>query len=144
MLLSADSPRPLLLPQNRKIRHLRGIYLRGLSFLRPEGRTVDDAALNQTSTKLEALHDTPQLHHALSSENLRSPRARRRSSILANATAAVRQKRLEDTVESRAADVFFELRVDGEEDPIYSSEIIERSTVRRSPGISACDFGCLC
>ena len=138
MLLSADSPRPLLLPQNRKISHLRGIYLRGLSFLRPEGRAVDDAALNQTSTKLEALHDRPQLHHALSSENLRSPRSRRRSSILANPTAAVRQKRLEDTVERRAADVFFELRVDGEEDPIYSSEVIERSTVRLSPG----DLGC--
>ncbi|KAH8898036.1 hypothetical protein GQ53DRAFT_742813 [Thozetella sp. PMI_491] len=128
MLLTTDSPRPLLLPQNRKVRHLRGIHLRNLSFHRTEGRTVDDAAINQTSSKLDALRDTPQLHHALSSESLRPQKGRRRSSVLAVASPATRQKRLEDAVENRVADVFFELRVDGEPEPIYSSEVIERST----------------
>lgn len=39
----------------------------------------------------------------------------------------IRQRQLEDTVESRAADVFFSLHCDGEEDPIYISEVGERA-----------------
>ncbi|KAF6824874.1 uv radiation resistance protein [Colletotrichum musicola] len=119
--------RPLLLPQNRKLRHLRGIYLRNLSFVRPRGRTIDDALLNATPAKLDALRDAPQLHHAMSSDNLR-PKARRRSTALAQASPLTRQRMLQFTVDGRAADVFFSLHCEGEEDPVYISEMKDRAT----------------
>lgn len=132
-----SNTRPLLLPQNRKLRHLRGIYLRNLSFVRPRGRTIDDAAINKSPSKLEALRETPQLHHALSTEslrttNLRPTTGRRRSTNLANASPLTRQKRLEYTVESRVADAFFSLHCECEEDAIYVSEVAERATVSLS------------
>jgi len=123
------STRPLLLPQNRKLRHLRGIYLRNLSFVRPRGRTIDDAAINKSPSKLEALRDAPHLHHALSTESLRPAAGRRRSTNLANVSPLTRQKKLEYTVEGRVADAFFSLHCDGEEDAIYVSEVAERATV---------------
>ncbi|KAJ9136542.1 UV radiation resistance associated protein [Pleurostoma richardsiae] len=126
--MASETPRPLLLPQNRKLRHLRGIYLRNLSFTRPRGRTIDDAAINKSPGKLEALRETPQLHHALSTESLRPAGARRRSTNLANASPVTRQKRLEYTVDSKIADGFFTLHCEDEEDPIYISEVAERST----------------
>ncbi|KAL0935651.1 uv radiation resistance protein [Colletotrichum truncatum] len=119
--------RPLLLPQNRKLRHLRGIYLRNLSFVRPRGRTIDDTLLNTTPSKLDALRDTPQLHHALSSDNLR-PKARRRSTALAQASPVTRQRMLQYTVDGRAADAFFSLHCEGEEEPVYISEMKEHAT----------------
>jgi hypothetical protein len=131
--MSTEPTRPLLLPQNRKLRHLRGISLRNLTFSRPRGRTIDDAALNKTPAKLESLRNTPQLHHALSSEDLRPPTARRRSTNLANDNPTTRQKRFEDVFDSRLADAFFSLHVEGEEDPVYISEIGERATVRSHP-----------
>ncbi len=136
MNMSTESnTRPLLLPQNRKLRHLRGLYLRNLSFVRPRGRTIDDAAINKSPGKLEALRETPQLHHALSTESLRPATGRRRSTNLANASPFTRQKRLEYTVESRIADAFFSLHCEGEEDAIYVSEVAERATVSfHSPG----------
>ncbi|KAL2125526.1 hypothetical protein VTJ04DRAFT_1891 [Mycothermus thermophilus] len=131
--MSAESTRPLLLPQNRKIRHLRGLALRNLAFSRLRGYSVDDAALNiKSPSKLEALRSPPRLHHALSSENLRAPpaaaRDRARSASLAYASPATRQRRFEDTFDSRLADAFFSLHVDGEEEPIYISEVEERAT----------------
>ncbi|KAF9872488.1 uv radiation resistance protein [Colletotrichum karsti] len=119
--------RPLLLAQNRKLRHLRGIYLRNLSFIRPRGQTIDDTLLNSTSSKLDALRDAPPLHHALSSDNIR-PKARRRSTALAQATPVTRQRMLKLTVDGRAADVFFSLHCEDEEDPIYISELKEHAT----------------
>ena len=124
-----SNTRPLLLPQNRKLRHLRGLYLRNLSFVRPRGRTTDDAAINKSPSKLEALRETPQLHHALSTESFRPTAGRRRSTNLANASPFTRQKKLEYTVESRVADVFFSLHCDGEDEAIYVSEVAERATV---------------
>ena len=124
-----SNTRPLLLPQNRKLRHLRGIYLRNLSFSRPRGRTIDDAAINKSPGKLESLRETPQLHHALSSESLRPTAGRRRSTNLANVSPLTRQKKLEYTVDSRIADAFFSLHCEGEEEAIYVSEVGERATV---------------
>ncbi|KAI0015489.1 putative UV radiation resistance protein [Xylariomycetidae sp. FL0641] len=115
-----------MLPQNRRLRHLQGIYLRNLSFAKPQGRAIDDLEADLPSNKP---HDgRPQLHHARSSESLR-PRAnmRRRSTTLAQASPVTRQKQLEYTVESRAADVFFTLHCQGEEDPVYISEVGDRS-----------------
>lgn len=141
--MSAESTRPLLLPQNRKIRHLRGLALRNLAFSRLRGYSVDDAALNiKSPSKLEALRSPPRLHHALSSENLRAPpaaaRDRARSASLAYASPATRQRRFEDTFDSRLADAFFSLHVDGEEEPIYISEVEERATVWGISALATC------
>lgn len=128
--MSTETTRPLLLPQNRKLRHLRGIALRNLVFSRPRGRTLDDADLNSKSpAKLESLRTTPHLHHALSSEELRPPGGRRRSTNLANVTPAVRQRKFEDVYDSKLADAFFSVHVEDEEEPIYISEVEERATV---------------
>jgi hypothetical protein len=132
MPLSTESSRPLLLPQNRRLRHLQGIYLRNLNFVRPNGRASDDSNLGKGSPqKLQTLKNSPQLQHAASSESLRQrpTNSRRRSTNLANKSPVTRQKYLELAVESRAADVFFSLHVDGVDDPIYISEVGERSTV---------------
>ncbi|KAK3495819.1 p63 related protein [Neurospora crassa] len=123
-----SSPSFDFLRVNRKLRHLRGIYLRNLAFTRQHGRTIDDAALNKTAGKLEALRERPDLHHTLSSEDLRPPAVRRRSTHLANADPATRQKSFQDTFASKLADAFFTLHVDGPEDPIYISEVAERAT----------------
>jgi UV radiation resistance-associated gene protein len=118
-----------MLSQNRRLRHLHGIYLRNLSFTKPHGRATDDLDADLPSNKPQDAQPRSNLHHAHSSESLR-PRAntRRRSTTLANTTPVTRQKQLEYTVESRAADVFFSLHCDGEEEPIYISEVGERST----------------
>ncbi|KAI1328964.1 putative UV radiation resistance protein [Xylariaceae sp. FL0255] len=116
-----------MLSQNRRLRHLRGIYLRNLSFTKPHGRATDDLDIDLSSANKphEPQH---QLHHTRSSEGLR-PRAntRRHSTVTLNATPVTRQKQLEYSVESRAADVFFSLHCEGEEDPIYISETGHRS-----------------
>ncbi|KAH8198909.1 hypothetical protein TruAng_006917 [Truncatella angustata] len=131
MSLSAESTRPLLLPQNRRLRHLQGIYLRNLSFFRPTGKTADDLHLGKGSpTKLQALKSSQQLHHAASSDSLRDRPAqvRRRSTNLASKSPMTRQKALETAIEGRAADVFLSLHVDGVQNPVYVSEVAERST----------------
>ena len=124
--MPSETPRPLLLPQNRKLRHLQGIYLRNLTFTRPRGRTIDDAALNKSPQKLESLRE-PQLHHAHSSSELRPPKLRRRSSAWVSETPNYRQKKLEDVIDSRMADTFFSLHCWGQEDPIYISEVVEKA-----------------
>lgn len=126
----AESSRPVLLAQNRKIRHLQGIFLRNLSFNRPQGQTTDDSAVKHSPGKAESLRENAQLHHSASSENLRPATARRRSTNLGNATPFTRQKHLEASIDKRVADAFFTLHVLGEDEPIYISEMAERSTVR--------------
>ena len=122
-------PLPHLLPQNRRLRHLRGIYLRNLQFSRPQGRTTDDAAINKSPDKLESLRETHQLHHARSSETLRPEKVRRRSTLQASASPITRQRQLEIAVESKTGDAFFSLHCEGEEGPIYISELRERAAV---------------
>jgi hypothetical protein len=124
--MASEQSRPLLLPQNRKLRHLQGIYLRNLTLSRPRGHTIDDAALNKTPQKLEALRE-PQLHHAQSSGDLRPPKPRRRSTVWSGASPGFRQKKLEDVIDSRMADTFFSLHCEGQEDPIYISEVVEKA-----------------
>ncbi|KAI0902864.1 UV radiation resistance-associated protein [Ustulina deusta] len=118
-----------MLSQNRRLRHLHGIYIRNLSFTKPHGRAADDLDADLHSSKPQDAQRPRPLHHAHSSESLR-PRAgaRRRSTALATATPVTRHKQLEYAVESRAADVFFSLHCDGEEDPVYISEVGQRST----------------
>ncbi|KAK8113446.1 hypothetical protein PG984_013972 [Apiospora sp. TS-2023a] len=131
MSFSRESTRPLLTPQNRRLRHLHGIYLRNLTFERHPFTTTDDVELSRGSpNKLDALKNAPQLHHSASSSTLseRPPKPRRRSTNLANKSPVTRQKQLELAIESRVADVFFSLHVQGVDDPIYISEMGERST----------------
>lgn len=124
--MASEPLRPLLLPQNRKLRHLQGIYLRNLKLSRPRGQTIDDAALNKTPQKLEALRE-PQLHHVQSSGDLRPPKPRRRSTIWSGASPGFRQKKLEDVIDSRMADTFFSLHCASQRDPIYVSEVVEKA-----------------
>jgi hypothetical protein len=133
----AEPRRPRLLPQNRKLRHLRGIWLRNLSFAPTSLRTADDADL---ATKLPVLRETDQLHPSRSSESLRKdnvrhdalrPQQKRRTSLsLAHANPIARQKNLESFLEESVGDVFYSLHVDGDAEPIYISEVRERATVR--------------
>jgi UV radiation resistance-associated gene protein len=127
--MAPKSTRPLLLPVNRKVRHLRGISLRALSFAQPRDRDLD--AANRTGAAIEASedHGDSQLQHGTSHEEMR-PKARRRSTLIANETPLVRQAKLEQAIESRVADAFFSLHVDGQEDPVYVSELAQRATVR--------------
>ncbi|CRK33923.1 UV radiation resistance-associated protein like [Verticillium longisporum] len=125
--MPTESRAPRLLPQNRKLRHLQGIYLRNLSFQRPRGRTTDDVAIHASPKKTDTLRETPKLHHALSSEDLR-PKMRRRSTTLTQDSPVSEQKKLEALYNSRMADAFFSMHVDGEDDPIYISETLERKT----------------
>ncbi|TLD27793.1 UV radiation resistance-associated protein [Venturia nashicola] len=54
-------------------------------------------------------------------------RMRRRSTLeWVSATPQMRQKKLEDIITARMADIFFALHVDGLEEPIYISEIMEK------------------
>lgn len=129
--MPTESRAPRLLPQNRKLRHLQGIYLRNLSFQRPRGRTTDDVAIHASPKKSDTLRETPKLHHALSSEDLR-PKMRRRSTTLTQDSPVSEQKKLEALYNSRMADAFFSMHVDGEDDPIYISETQERKTVSAS------------
>ncbi|KAI1175594.1 UV radiation resistance-associated protein [Nemania sp. FL0916] len=124
-----------MLSQNRRLRHLHGIYVRNLSFTKPHGRASDDLDADLASTKtkphdpeLELPQSVPQLHHAHSSESLR-PRANgRRRSTLAGTTPINRHRQLEFTIESRAADVFFSLHCAGADEPVYISEVGARAT----------------
>ena len=124
--MASESSRPLLLPQNRRLRHLQGIYLRNLTLLRPRGQTIDDAGLNKTPQKLEALRE-PQLHHSASSGNLRPPKQRRTSTHWSGASPGLRQKKLEDVIDGRMADTFFTLHCAAQDDPIYISEVVEKA-----------------
>lgn len=53
---------------------------------------------------------------------------RRRSTFdWANASPRVRQQRLEDVTAERLADVFFSLHIEGQKEPVYVSEVVERT-----------------
>ncbi|KAF4446297.1 hypothetical protein F53441_10047 [Fusarium austroafricanum] len=123
----SEPRRPRLLPQNRKLRHLRGIWLRNLFFAPTSLRTADDADL-----KLPVVKESSQLHPSRSSESLRTesvrpdalrPLQKRRTSLsLAHASPVARQKNLESLYEESVGDVFYSLHVDGDAEPVYVSE----------------------
>ncbi|KAH7179260.1 UV radiation resistance protein and autophagy-related subunit 14-domain-containing protein [Fusarium flagelliforme] len=134
----AEPRRPRLLAQNRKLRHLRGIWLRNLSFAPTSLRTADDADLATSLNKLPVLRESGQLHPSRSSESLRKdnvrhdalrPQQKRRTSLsLAQVNPVTRQKNLETLFEETVGDVFYSLHVDGDAEPVYISEVRERST----------------
>ncbi|PSR79987.1 hypothetical protein BD289DRAFT_455578 [Coniella lustricola] len=129
----AESSRPLLLAQNRKVRHLRAIFLRNLTFDRIQGRSADDSEVKHSPGKAEALRESSKLQHSASTENLYSLRpasTRRRSTNLGSATPLTRQKHIEASIDKRVANVFFSLHLPGDDggDPLYISEVGERAT----------------
>lgn len=127
--MASESSRPLLLPQNRRVRHLKGIYIRNITLTRPQGRTIDDAEINKTSEKLKALQE-PVLEHSYSANDLLRPQQkRRRSTAWSTASPEVRQKKLEDVADRQLVDTFFTLHCDGHADPIYISEVVEKAMV---------------
>lgn len=126
--MPTESRAPSLLPQNRKLRHLQGIWLRNLSFARPKARAADDVDLNTSHAKTDKLREKSSLHHALSSESLR-PKARRRTTTLSQESPVSEQKKLEALYNSLVADAFFSLHCEGEDEPIYVSEKLDRKTV---------------
>lgn len=135
--MATETSRPLLFPQNRRLRHLKGIWLRNVTSARPRGQTIDDATLNKTPEKLEALREAarePGLQQSASSDNLNTsirPRGiRRRSTVWAGATPGYRQKKLEDVIEGGMVDTFFTLHCEGEDEPVYISEVVEKAMVR--------------
>ncbi|KAH7122179.1 hypothetical protein B0J13DRAFT_512302 [Dactylonectria estremocensis] len=134
----AEPRRPRLLSQNRKLRHLRGVWLRNLTFAPAMLRTTDDADINRSPKKLPAVSESSQLHPSRSSESLRNdslrrpetkrPQKVRRTSLsLAHANPVARQRKLETLVEEAVGDVFYSLHVAGRADPVYVSEVRERS-----------------
>lgn len=127
-----STPQPaFLLPQNRKLRHLRGIYLRNLTFPQPRKYSIDDAGISNTSPdkKKRASLRKP-LHHAHSSDDLRpGPKARNRRVTLSGATALARQHILEQALDNSTADAFFSLHGEGAAEPLYVSEVEEKATV---------------
>ncbi|UZP46359.1 hypothetical protein NXS19_014171 [Fusarium pseudograminearum] len=154
----AEPRRPRLVAQNRKLRHLRGIWLRNLSFAPTSLRTADDADLATSTNKLPVLRETGQLHPSRSSESLRKdsvrhdalrPKQKRRTSLsLAHVNPVARQKNLETLFEGSVGDVFYSLHVDGDAEPVYVSEVRERATSFNfkffslencAPAISRCD-----
>lgn len=108
---------------------MKGIYLRNLTFTRPRGRTIDDSAIQPLPKRDDGLDAAPQLHHAASSESLRKLRRRSTIGTSAGFTPQVRQEKLEQSIETKVADVFVSIYADSTEEPIYLSETIARATV---------------
>lgn len=137
----SEPRRPRLLAQNRKLRHLQGISLRNLAFAPTHLTTADDAALASPS-KLDVVRETQQLQQSRSSESLRTDgiraekrrpqRPRKTSLSLAHASPVVRQKMLETYVDGVLGDVFLSLHAGGDSEPVYISEVRERSAVWHS------------
>ena len=170
--LSVSEPRrPRLLAQNRKLRHLKGVSLRNLCFAPPARRAADDAAVDvaadRSSRRLDLLREAGQLHPSRSSDSLnvgkrpsqppltqqqqqqqreqQEQQPRRASLGWAHASPTSRQRRLEGLVESAVGDVFVSLHAHSDTDPVYISEVRQRSAVsshtrrrRRRPRTEAC------
>lgn len=131
--MSSTEQPPLLTPQNRRLRHLRGLYLRNLTFARPALRTVDDSELNASPSsakkgKRRRRSSLGELHGARSSETLRAGERRASVALGSGVSPAERQRRLQGSVEGRVADGFFSLHCEGE-GPVYFSEVVERASV---------------
>ena len=123
---------------------------------RPRGKTIDDESLPyalKTPAKILAQRESHKLEHSRSSDDLRSspgkldggadgkqangngsPKARpaiskRRRSTYSwtNAPPQVRQQQLEDVTLERLADTWFSLHCAGMQEPVYVSEIVEKS-----------------
>ncbi|KAH9866276.1 hypothetical protein J1614_008842 [Plenodomus biglobosus] len=135
---------------------------------RSGGKTFDDEALPSTlksPTKALALREAKGLSHSRSSSDLKSfpeptrpngslhgpttptkaPRPgfgkemkRRTTMEWTNASPLTRQKKLEDITAGRMADTFFTLHVEGQEEPVYVSEVVAKAM---NPNFKFFDLG---
>ncbi|CCU81525.1 unnamed protein product [Blumeria hordei] len=119
--------RPLLLPENRKIRHLQGISLRRLCLLRPCDEITHDTATSSSPQISSFLQNDTQLHSPDEWKPSGSQNSGWRSTPFAGAALFSRQKKLEQVIASRVADTFITLHCASEIDPIYISEVVEDS-----------------
>ncbi|KAF4505692.1 hypothetical protein G6O67_007613 [Ophiocordyceps sinensis] len=135
--LSEPRP-PRLLAQNRKLRHLKGLSLRNLSFAPANRCSADDAALPPSPGTLGTLRRSSSLQSSRSTDSLRleslrpdkrwrPPQTRKISLNLAQASPASRQKKLEALVNGSLGDVFLSLHVGRDPEPVYVSEMRQRS-----------------
>lgn len=123
--------------QNRKLRHLQGISIRNLclapAHTRPRRQTIDDEAIPSTlesPAKSLAVRDARVLAHSRSSSDLKGKskgKDRRRTIESQTASPWARQKKLEDAAAIRMADTFFTLHVDGQDEPVYISEVVDKA-----------------
>lgn len=145
--------------QNRKLRHLHGVSVRNLAAnpntTRSRGKTIDDDdipnALKSPSKILSQKESRP-LHPSRSFSELHSraaedgdfskkseSRAPRRRSLLPwnDPNPRMRQVSLEDITKSRMADTWVSIHCEGIPEPVYISEVIEKST---NPSFRAFDL----
>ncbi|CAK7266686.1 hypothetical protein SEPCBS57363_002215 [Sporothrix epigloea] len=126
---------PFLLPQNRKLRHLRGIYLRNLTLSQEEKSDSAHSSAALTSSPISEEDSSKVLQRPPRSTTKDLPKAingsakRPRSTTLSGATALARQCILEEALDSTTADAFFSLhaRDPSIHEPLYVSEVCERA-----------------
>ncbi|CAK7273530.1 hypothetical protein SEPCBS119000_005705 [Sporothrix epigloea] len=127
---------PFLLPQNRKLRHLRGIYLRNLTF--PPQEKCDLARFSAAPlspltggepARASPRNQLPSELSDLSKADANGCAKRHRSATLSGATALARQRILEEALDSSTADVFFSLHSTDPtvSEPLYVSEVGKRA-----------------
>ncbi|RKF72478.1 UV radiation resistance associated protein [Golovinomyces cichoracearum] len=125
-----EAPRPLLLPQNRKIRHLRGIYLRNLNLnlSRPAGHTTDDVVGKTFSSALPSaqIHESS-LQDSFTSQVPSPSELSREDSSLALVPPFLNQQNLEEVIDWNVADTFITLHCASQTGPIYISEVVQKS-----------------
>ncbi|TQS37964.1 hypothetical protein Golomagni_01540 [Golovinomyces magnicellulatus] len=125
-----EAPRPLLLPQNRKIRHLHGIYLRNINFnlSRPAGYTTDDVVGNifSSASPSAQIHESSQ-QDPFTSQVPVSPESLRDNSSLAFVPPSLNQQKLEEVIDWNVADTFITLHCASQTEPIYISEVVQKS-----------------
>lgn len=139
-----DSQRPLLLPQNRRIRHLQAIYLRNLSLTLPQDPIPSHTQSNtsHSSTSLAVClspHscNNPQLPFSESSHCSSLSKLWRQSASWLGVLASSNEREPEQMIDSNAANLFISLHCASQIEPIYISEIVKNS---RNPTFRAFDI----
>lgn len=124
--------RPLLSPHNLRLRHLKAVHVRNLTFARPRAQTIDDVDLNTaSSSKLAAVPESPSFttDDIPSRTQGRPAQLRRRSTNWAGKSPNLRHRRLEEVIENGVADSFFSIHCQGLDEPIHISEVVIKSMV---------------
>ncbi|POS87758.1 hypothetical protein EPUL_001074 [Erysiphe pulchra] len=125
--MTVEPPRPLLLPQNRKIRHVQGIYLRNLTLPSLVDTIADDGS-KKSGTKFRSFQvHKPPLQRSNSFQDNVLQELQKYSTNWEGASASLRQRTLEQVIVNNSADTFVTLHCASQVEPIYISEIIKDS-----------------
>ncbi|KHJ31156.1 putative uv radiation resistance protein [Erysiphe necator] len=125
--MANDPPRPLLLPQNRKIRHLQGIYVRNLTLPPLDDCITNDISLSSGLRSRSLQVHKPPLQRSNSFQDDELRELQRYNTNRVGASSGLRRKTLDQVMASNSADTFVTLHCASQIDPIYISEIIEDS-----------------